>query len=115
MAHAIVGPMPEGHILTIGPIAMAGWVGLLITSLNLIPIGQLDGGHILRDAWPPRTRVALALLVAAAAGAFTYGYYWWTPMIILLAVLGRPIRPPAATAFRSEGGGRFWAAVCWPS
>ncbi len=99
MAHAIVGPMPEGHILTIGPIAMAGWVGLLITSLNLIPIGQLDGGHILYAMLGRRAHpVALALLVAAAVGAFTYGYYWWTPMIILLAVFG-PTHPPT----RSDG------------
>ncbi len=90
------GEIPPGHDVYLHPMAWAGWVGLFITSLNLIPIGQLDGGHILyalmgRDA----RRVATGLLMAAVALVVVSAYWWWLPMLLLLFLLG-PKHPPTA-------------------
>ena len=48
MIEWIKGPIPSGYNLrSDDPWLFAGWVGIFITALNLVPIGQLDGGHIL--------------------------------------------------------------------
>jgi membrane-associated protease RseP (regulator of RpoE activity) len=87
-------PVPEGYDVIINPILWAGWVGLLVTSINLIPIGQLDGGHVLYALMPRRAYpVASVLLVAAAAAVFYFRYYWWGLMLFLLVLMG-PKHPP---------------------
>jgi membrane-associated protease RseP (regulator of RpoE activity) len=86
----------HGEQVILNPMLFAGWVGLLITSLNLIPIGQLDGGHILYGLLRKRAHaVATFLLLAAVVAVVAFGYYWWSLMLVLLAMMG-PKHPPTA-------------------
>lgn len=88
-------PSSNGTVLRLDPMAFAGWVGLLITSLNLIPIGQLDGGHVLYALLRRKAhRVAKFLLFG---GLLLVIFYWheWIVMVALLFLLG-PIHPPTA-------------------
>jgi Zn-dependent protease len=89
LAASLLGPAPENHILTIGPVATAGWVGLLITSLNLFPMGQLDGGHILYAILGRRAHpVARIVFAACVVGTIVYWYYWWGLMLGLIFFFG---------------------------
>ncbi len=67
------GPIPEGYDLFLHPVAFAGWVGLFVTALNLIPSGQLDGGHIVYALFSKKyhryvSRVMIALLIIFGIG-----------------------------------------------
>ena len=82
-------PTPLGGAdIFLHPIAWAGWAGLLVTSLNLIPAGQLDGGHILYSLFGKNVgRVLPAILITLAA----LGFYWsgWWLWVFLIFMMGR--------------------------
>ena len=82
------GYTPEGTDLLLHPIAFAGWVGLFVTALNLLPISQLDGGHINYALFGRRSR-AVSIVAFVGLGAVTIFYgYQYTLILILLWFMG---------------------------
>jgi membrane-associated protease RseP (regulator of RpoE activity) len=101
------GPIPTGLCIAYHPLAFAGWVGLLITSINLMPIGQLDGGHILHGMFPRRSHVAsVVFLVAAIYLSIRFWLPGWWLMLGLISFLGTR-HPPTADDSVPLGAGRF--------
>jgi len=98
LAGWVAEPVPHGHELLLHPMAFAGWVGLLVTSLNLIPIGQLDGGHILYALLRRKARPVASLLLMGAVLAviWQWQYLWGWSLILFLLLLMGPIHPPTA-------------------
>jgi membrane-associated protease RseP (regulator of RpoE activity) len=54
LKRVVLGPIPDGHDVFLHPTALAGWAGLLVTMINLLPWGQLDGGHVAYALFGPR-------------------------------------------------------------
>jgi len=108
LAEWMLGPMPKGQVIKVHPMAFAGWVGLLITALNLIPIGQLDGGHILYALLRSGARRVASLLLLTAAAAVVWNWdklHGWTLMLFLLMLMGP--HPPTGDDEMPLGPGRI--------
>lgn len=92
-----------GDPLVIGvhPVAFAGWVGMFVTMLNMLPISQLDGGHVLYAALPRwHERIALAFwMLIVVLGWFWRGWLLWGLLVLLLS-RGRLGHPPVLDAHR---------------
>jgi hypothetical protein len=72
------------------PVARAAWVGMLTTGLNLLPIGQLDGGHILYAFFPAQHRlVSRIVAVLLLPLAYFSGWPWWAAWAVVMLWLGR--------------------------
>lgn len=82
------GPIPEQLTLSLGPLGLAAWFGLFVTALNLLPIGQLDGGHVTYALL--RRRAALISRVGSwVCLLLIYFGPNWLVWSILLRILGR--------------------------
>jgi membrane-associated protease RseP (regulator of RpoE activity) len=87
---ALFHPGVNPHILLLPPVGRAAWVGLFATTLNLLPAGQLDGGHILRSVNPRLHRFSTLLLplVLLPLGYFYwYGWFVWAALLFGLRFL----------------------------
>lgn len=80
-------PVPFGGLdVMIHPVALAGWAGVLVTALNLIPAGQFDGGHILYALFGRKVRKALPFIMVAliGLGLFWSGWWLWAALIFFM-------------------------------
>jgi len=88
-----LGPLPEGKDVLVHPVVMAGWFGLFITLLNLMPIGQLDGGHLTFALLGPRARwvgQAVALVLLLLVVFVTAFWVVWLVVASKLVGFGHP-------------------------
>lgn len=91
----VLGAMPPGHDVVIHPVALAAWLGLFVTTLNLLPLGQLDGGHV-TYAWLGK-RGALRVSRLVSAGLLLAGIFvslnwlvWWLLTRIVIGLRHPP-------------------------
>ncbi len=101
---------PDADI-TLHPVGWAAWFGMLATSLNLLPVGQLDGGHIVYAVLGQRLHRIISFVTLGAllilGVAFSYGYLLFGTLVFLLAFR----HPPTAFNHPPIGRGRILLAI----
>lgn len=105
------GEIPPGHDVYLSPYAWAGWIGFLVTSLNLMPMGQLDGSHILY-ALIGRKQLLFgwACFLGLVALSFVWpGWIVWVLMALFFLMIGHPPIPDASPL---SGGERLLGWCC---
>jgi membrane-associated protease RseP (regulator of RpoE activity) len=95
--------------ISLHPIAAAAWVGLFATALNLLPGGQLDGGHIIFSITPRMHRWISLLTVFALV---PLGKYMWTGWFLWAVLLAVTARHPRVPRYPEVTGGRRALAAC---
>lgn len=103
----VLGEMPRGASVNLHPVAEAAWFGLFVTCLNLIPIGQLDGGHVAYALWGRRQRTIAFWVIPVLLVLGYLGWQGWWLWVILSTILGvghPPIPDPASPL----GSARIW-------
>ncbi len=99
------GTLREIRTHKLNPFLMAGWVGLLITGLNMMPISQLDGGHVIYALFGKRAhyhaRAFLFLAIFFVVAYFDKAFIWM-PMLVLVTLIGTD-HPPTADDLCAAG------------
>ncbi len=93
LAYLIHGPLPEQYTIYLDTVGLAAWFGCLVTMLNLLPVGQLDGGHILyaftggaaRGRRLQRSLALASFLALAVLGMYSPGWWVFGALLLLMA------------------------------
>jgi len=112
LTRLVLGADPDTVMLH--PVAFAGWVGLFVTSLNLLPAGQLDGGHVLYAVLGRRTSLLPALLLGTLLWLGLRGWPGWLLWAAITALMVSLGHPPSQDDARPLGPGRVltaWATL----
>lgn len=99
------GVPPADNTILIGPFGQAAWFGLLVTALNLLPVGQLDGGHAVYALFGRRAHAIARAAWWTCVGLIVFGGPSWILWAILVRVLGLR-HPPTLRDYEPVGRGR---------
>jgi membrane-associated protease RseP (regulator of RpoE activity) len=102
-----ISNVPTGSIY-LHPVAIAAWVGMFATSLNLLPGGQLDGGHIVYAVSPWLHKTISRMTIVALIPLALFGWTGWILWAVMLRFTGRH---PAVAEWPGIGAGRRWLAL----
>jgi membrane-associated protease RseP (regulator of RpoE activity) len=94
LSRSILGIVPAGCDVLLHPVAFAGWIGLFVTSMNLIPVGQLDGGHIAYALLGEKqTRLSFSLILFMLLLGFILweGWFVWAVLLLVLGLKHPPV------------------------
>lgn len=88
LSYLIIGPMPEGSDVILHPVAFAGWIGFFITAMNLLPLGQLDGGHIIYAIIGREHRRFSIAMVGFLVALGLWQWPGWIVWAVLISIIG---------------------------
>lgn len=85
-------PIADGQELYLSNVAFSGWIGLLVTALNMLPVGQLDGGHVVYSLLGRRQHAIgwLFFVAILIMGWWWQGWYVWAALILVLIRIRHP-------------------------
>jgi membrane-associated protease RseP (regulator of RpoE activity) len=88
IAEFAIGPIAAGKTILIHPLGYAGWTGLFVTALNLLPIGQLDGGHVVYAVFGKRHKFIAGIALGIFALVTIFWFHGWALLLLLLVLFG---------------------------
>jgi membrane-associated protease RseP (regulator of RpoE activity) len=112
ISQAVLNIEPDKYDIILHPVAFAGWVGLLITSLNLLPLGQLDGGHIIYALFGEKHRL-IGLVVIPVLCVLGYVlWFGWVIWAILMIIIGYRHPPVVYPEIHLDSKRKLMGWVC---
>ena len=104
----VFGTVPDGYSVNMHPIVFAAWFGMLATAWNLLPFGQLDGGHLTYAVLGDRSRYfSLATVAGAIVMTFiSYSWFMMTLMMVAMLVFLGPRHPRVVYEYEPLAPGR---------
>jgi membrane-associated protease RseP (regulator of RpoE activity) len=108
-AWIIFGPIPDHYDIVLHPVGFAAWFGFFVTAINLIPLGQLDGGHVAFAIFGQRQRVialtTIPILIYLGVTGWP-GWLFWVALAGLVGISHPPVGDPESVLGRK----RIWVA-----
>ncbi|MEC4679527.1 MAG: site-2 protease family protein [Nitrospirota bacterium] len=108
-AWLMFGPIPPTHNLVLHPIAFAAWFGFFVTAINLLPLGQLDGGHVAFAVLGRQQRQLAYITVPILIYLGFTGWPGWIIWVGMAGIMGLA-HPPITDPDVGLGKGRRWVA-----